>query len=88
MAYVSNDLNLVIENVGGKTPRIFTYKTADNLAAITGAGYFSDGSAKGLRVGDLIHTIAPTGAGYSMFKITAVNATTGAATASAATAIA
>lgn len=86
MAYVSNDLNLVIENVGGKTPRIFTYKTADNLAAITGAGYFSDGSAKGLRVGDLIHTIAPTGAGYSMFKITAVSAA-GAATASAATAI-
>lgn len=86
MAYVSNDLNLVIENVGGKTPRIFTYKTADNLAAITAAGYFSDGTAKGLRVGDLIHTIAPTGAGYSMFKITAVNAA-GAATASAATAI-
>lgn len=44
---------------GGNGPRIFTYKTADGLTTVDGAGYFND-AGDVLRLGDFIHTLVVT----------------------------
>jgi len=87
MAYVSDNLNLVTATVGGEAPRIFTYKNAtpDADAGIVGAGYFSDGIAKGMRIGDLVDAVQTGTAKYKRYQVTAVTAT--AATVAAPTAI-
>lgn len=87
MAYTADNLSLVTATVGGEVPRIFVYKNAtpDADAVIVGAGYFSDGVAKGMRVGDLVDAIQTGTAKYKRYQVTALTAT--AATVAAPTAI-
>jgi hypothetical protein len=87
MAYTSDNLNLVTATVGGESPRIFTYKNAtpDADAVIIGAGYFSDGVTKGLRVGDLVDAINVGTAKYKRYQVASVSGA--AATVAAPTAI-
>lgn len=39
---------------GTAGPAIWVYKSADAIATVYGAGYFTNGSALGLKVGDLM----------------------------------
>jgi hypothetical protein len=51
-------------------PTLYTYKTADTLATVDGAGYFNSASNR-LKVGDVIFTYTTTG---PAFGISVVNA--------------
>lgn len=87
MAYVPDSLAMVVNPVGGGViPRLFVYQTAaDADATIVGAGYFSDGVTKGMRVGDLVDVIATTGPKYKRYQVASVSGA--AATVAAPTAI-
>lgn len=86
MAYVADNLALVINPTGGALPRIFIYlTTSDSDATITGAGYFADGAAKGMRAGDLVWAFAATGPKFKTYQVASLSA--GAATVAAPTAI-
>lgn len=88
MAYVPDNLALLDTQIGGYQPRVWRYTTAaDADATIVGAGYFSDGYAKGMRVGDIVHVIATTGPKYKLYQCTVSSATTGLSTVAAPTAI-
>jgi len=87
MAYVADNLAMVVNPVGGGViPRLFVYQTASDAdATIVGAGYFSDGVTKGMRVGDLVDVIATTGPKYKRYQVASVSGA--AATVAAPTAI-
>lgn len=88
MAYVADNLALMWSPVGnGIVPKIFVYQTAaDADATIVGAGYFSDGYAKGMRLGDLVYAVATTGPKKKEYQVTTATVG-GACTVSAVTAI-
>ncbi len=87
MAYVPDNLSLVINQVGAGTyPRVFTYynSAADSDATIVGAGYFSDGVAKGMRKGDLVDAVnvgTPLYKRYQVLSLSGATATVQAPTA-------
>jgi len=87
MAYVPDNLAMVFAPVGGGiVPRVFLYQTAsDSDATIVGAGYFSDGVTKGMRVGDLVYAVATTGPKKKEYQVASVSGA--AATVAAVTAI-
>lgn len=87
MAYIPDNLSLITPTVGGGGVRVFGYlnATPDADAVIVGAGYFSDGVAKGMRVGDLVDAVQTGTAKYKRYQVTALTAT--AATVAAPTAI-
>jgi len=86
MAYVADNLSLADTQVGGYQPRRWRYTTAsDSDATIVGAGYFSDGVTKGMKVGDLVDVIATTGPKYKLYQVASVSGA--AATVAAPTAI-
>lgn len=69
--------------VGGN---IWLYASADADATVSGAGYFSNAAALGLQVGDIV--IVQVGSPITdtyLHIVTAINATTGAATLSSTT---
>lgn len=89
MGYVADNLRLVAADVesrvGGK---LWAYTTvADADATIVGAGYFADGAFKGMQVGDTVDVVATTGPKFKKYQVTVANATTGAVTVAAPTAI-
>ena len=55
MAYATSDVfSLITPASLAVGPRIFFHASADALAAANGAGFITDGTAKGLRVGDYV----------------------------------
>lgn len=56
MAYASNELRLLVggamSNLSG--PNIWSLDTADGLTTVDAAGYISDATARGVRVGDVV----------------------------------
>lgn len=87
MAYTPDTLSLVVSPIGN-TPRTWLYVTAaDADATIVGAGYFSDGYSKGMRVADLVDARATTGPKQKFYQVSASSATTGLTTVTAITAI-
>lgn len=79
MAYVPDNLALVINGVGAQAfPRVFTYynSAADSDATIVGAGYFSDGVAKGMRKGDLVDAVNVGTPLYKRYQVLSITATT------------
>lgn len=56
MAYASNELRLIVggamSNLSG--PNLWSLDSADALATIDTAGYISDASKRGMRVGDIV----------------------------------
>lgn len=88
MAYTPDTLALQVSGgIEGRVPQKWTYSSADADATITGVSYFADGYNKGMRVGDLVEAVNPTGPKFKLYQCSAVNATTGAATVAAPTAI-
>ena len=87
MAYVPDDLAMTSNPVGGRLPRKFTYLNAapDSDATIVGAGFFSDGVTKGMRVGDLVDACDTGTAKYKRYQCASVSGA--AATVAAPTAI-
>ncbi len=87
MPYVPGNLTVRANQVG-QLQREWLYVTASDAdATIVGAGYFADGAAKGMAVGDVVDVVATTGPKYKRYQVTAVSAATGTATVSAPTAI-
>lgn len=61
------------QGAGGGT---WTYKSADVLATVQAAGYFTDGKARGMQVGDIVevHETATVPYKISMAVVTALTA--------------
>lgn len=53
MAYGTAGLRLLQQGIGS-APSLWTYVSADVHTDVDAADYFSDGSARGLKVGDVI----------------------------------
>lgn len=87
MAYVPDNLAMVINPVSGALPRVFIYHNAaaDSDATIVGASWFSDGVTKGMRKGDLVDAIDTGTAKYKRYQVASVSGA--AATVAAPTAI-
>lgn len=85
MAYTSSTLNMVTQTLEGSAPKVWAYSTADADATIVGASYFSDGASKGMKVGDLVDAINPTGPKYKRYQVASLSGA--AATVAAPTAI-
>ena len=87
MAYVPGNLAARANQVG-QLKREWLYVTASDAdATIIASGYFADGAAKGMTVGDVVDVVATTGPKYKRYQVTAVSAATGAATVAAPVAI-
>lgn len=54
MAYTTATLSKTSSGIGSGGVNIWTYSTTDALATVVGASYFSDGIAKGMKVGDVV----------------------------------
>lgn len=81
MAYAGGSLSLVIQTIEGSLGEYFYANPAnDSNATIQGAGYFSDGASRGMGVGDIVNCLNPSTGVISPMSVSAVNATTGAAT--------
>ncbi|KAA3527051.1 hypothetical protein GOZ96_04740 [Agrobacterium vitis] len=89
MAYVPDNLVLLSSPIGGASPRLFGYNnsTPDGLSTLNGAGYWSDGIAKGLRAGDLIDVVQTGTVKYIRLQVASVSTSAGTATTAAPTAI-
>lgn len=66
-----------IAGTGGNSPSIYSYKTADTLATVDGAGYFNAAGGV-LKLGDIIFTLVVTNIdasneAFSAAGITVVN---------------
>lgn len=87
MAYVGDNLAMLSNPVGGGiVPREFFYQmTGDSNATVIGAGYFTDGVTRGMRVGDMVHVVDTTGPKYKLYLVASVSGV--AATVAAPTAI-
>ena len=86
MGYVSKNLRLVSQDIGGNVARRWSYTTAsDSDATIVGASYFSDGAKMGMKVGDLVDVVATTGPKYKLYQVASLSGD--AATVAAPTAI-
>lgn len=86
MAYVPANLVSTFNAISASVARHFQYTTAsDSDATITGAGYFSDGADKGMRVGDIVSVVATTGPKQKTYQVASVSGS--AATVAAVTAI-
>jgi hypothetical protein len=77
MAYVADNLAMTINPVGGALPRLFLYlnATPDNNATIVGAGYFSDGVTKGMRIGDLVDAVNTGTPLHKRYQVLSVSGT-------------
>jgi hypothetical protein len=53
MAYVTANLNLMAAAMGGGNS-IWLYNGTDSHGTVEGADFFSDGAAKGMKVGDCV----------------------------------
>lgn len=87
MAYIPDNLSLVYQPIGGTLPRTYTYLNTDDdsNATLVGAGFFSDGVTKGLRVSDMVIAVNPTTAKKKEYQVASVSGA--AATVAAVTAI-
>ena len=89
MAYATAQLNLTVQAFGGDANgfRVFQYlnSDADSDATIVGAGFFSDGVTKGMKVGDLVDVVNVGTAKYKRYQVASLSGV--AATVAAPTAI-
>ena len=53
MAYTTANMNCTMQAIAG--PSVWTYYSVDAVGVANQTDYFSDGSAKGMKVGDLVY---------------------------------
>lgn len=88
MPYTSNSLAGPTHLGGAGDARVMVYQTLDPLATVLGTGYFADGIAKGMTLGDVVFVLVLAGTiavptsvtSITMHTVSAVNTTTGTAT--------
>lgn len=56
MAYSTAKLSLVLSTVEGQGPQLWSLINSDSLATMLGAGYVTDATKLGMRVGDIVLT--------------------------------
>lgn len=64
----------------GSYPTIWVYQSADDDATVNGSGYFTDGKSLGMKVNDIVLCVDTATPKVSLLSVSAVSATTGAAT--------
>jgi|TARA_B100001245_G_C22754571_1_gene365283 uncharacterized phosphosugar-binding protein len=67
-----------LKKVGGASPAIWSYHSADAIGTITGSGYFND-TTDNLKQFDIVLVISATG-GTAAVDVITVSSATGAAT--------
>jgi hypothetical protein len=84
MAYTASGLALTTQRVGGGGA-VWHYSSTDVSTDVDAVGYFTDGNARGMKVGDVVHVIE-TDNSYAQTTHSVITSTAGgAATVSAAT---
>lgn len=74
MAYVTAQLNLAVPGVAG-APSLWTYYGTDIHTDVDAADFFSDGAAKGMKVGDIVFVSKTTATiGTTVHYVTTVTA--------------
>jgi hypothetical protein len=74
MAYQKNQLTLDSQAIAG--PRRWTYQDTGSLVAgVTASGFFTDGSAKGMKVGDQLEFLDKTTLKNYGLRVSAVSDT-------------
>ena len=67
MSYKTANLNLAFQSIAGV--RHWTYQdTGSGISAVVGAGFFTDGYNKGMRVGDSVTYHGGTGANRAAWQ--------------------
>ena len=80
MAYsTANPPALMIQRAGSNSGAVWWYRSADVIATVDDANYFSNAKDLGMRQNDVIYVENTTGNLVSLGKVGAINATTGAA---------
>ena len=75
MAYsTSNPPSLVSQTIGGG-PKVWVYTSTDAVADVDAAGYFSNGEALGMAVGDVVNVVDTTNTLVTPCHVTAVSTT-------------
>jgi len=77
MAYTGSNLSIKAQTIAGY--KEFVYATTDAIATVNTTGYFSDGYARGMRVGDVVTVIDTATPTTTLCVVSDVNATTGVA---------
>ena len=54
MAYATANLSLMLEGIGGTTPQLWFYSSADAIATVRAANYISDAQARGMKARDIV----------------------------------
>lgn len=70
--YDSTKLDLV-DNILGGQQNEWWYRTTDAIATVRGAGYFSDGVKRGMKLGDLVNVFKTDGPNVYREKVSAVD---------------
>lgn len=84
MAYTPGTLSLIASEIESSSSAEFIYITNDNVATVTAAGYFSDGTTRGLVIGSSIRCVSTTtGIGFGV-TVTSISGTACTVTASGA----
>ncbi len=74
MTYATEGLNCLIPGIGGK-PSLWTYVSTDIHGTVAAASYFTDGAARGLKVGDTVLVGKSTSViGYTIHYVKTVTA--------------
>jgi hypothetical protein len=65
MAYVTtNSPKCILSGFGG-SPSIFVYTSGDAHTIVDDAGYFTNGKAIGMKLGDIVYVVNDTAAAYT-----------------------
>lgn len=79
MAYVtSNPPACTTQTLTGAS--IWTYKSADPIATVDGAGYFSNGGDLGMKVGDIVFIVDTANSLSTISQVSTVSSTSPGAT--------
>lgn len=74
MAYTANNLNKVSASIGAG-PELWIYTSVDVHTDVDAADYFTDGDARGMKVGDVVIVVKSTATvGATVHSVSAVTA--------------
>lgn len=82
MAYAASGLKLLVPHMGAG-PGVWLYNSTDARTTVEGAGYFSDATQRGMKVGDVV-IFADSDSGYVTTIHSVASISSGAATINAA----
>lgn len=75
MSYTTATLNCVAQGSGDVGPSIWVYVSPDARATVEGSLYFSDGVAKGMKLGDIVIVTYTTGYVTTVHAVSVVGTT-------------